>query len=267
MFAKVFSQIFDSSIAEDYNCRRMFMDLLVLADSDGVVDMTQEAISRRTNVPIEEVTKYIEQLCEADPLSRSKVEQGRRIVMIDPNRTWGWQVVNYHHYRKIRDEEARRSYFRSAKRKQRKAERSVKDTAVDSGGRCQTVPSASSSKSSCTKIEAEEFCLSLGLPKSDGEAMFLHWQEKGWSKVKDWRLTIRKWKSFGYLPSQKQGKNGSSTKSRNLSFEDRKKRKGELQEELNAWSRSAPKDKDGKAVYTEKEKVEREAMYKEMDNL
>ena len=109
--------------------------------------------------------------------------------------------------------------------------------------------------------------MSIGLPKSDGEAMFLHWQEKGWSKVKDWRLTIRKWKSFGYLPSQKQGKNGSSTKSRNLSFEDRKKRKGELQEELNAWSRSAPKDKDGKAVYTEKEKVEREAMYKEMDNL
>ena len=45
MFAKVFGQIFDSSIAEDYNCRRMFMDLLVLADSTGAVDMTPEAIS------------------------------------------------------------------------------------------------------------------------------------------------------------------------------------------------------------------------------
>lgn len=40
--------------------------------------------------------------------------------------------------------------------------------------------------------------------------MFLHWEEKGWAKVKDWRLTIRKWKSFGYLPSQKQRKSDQS---------------------------------------------------------
>lgn len=212
MFAKVFGQIFDSSIAGDYNCRRMFMDLLVLADSDGVVDMTHDAIARRTNVPLEEVEKYIEQLQQPDPLSRSKLEQGKRIIPIDSERGWGWQIVNYHHYRKIRDEEARRSYFRDAKRKQRRKgeKKSVKDNPVDNGGRCQTVPSASTSKSAsfCTQTEVEEFCESLGLPRSDGEAMFLHWQEKGPAKIKDWKMTIRKWKSFGYLPSQK-GKNGT----------------------------------------------------------
>lgn len=203
MFAKVFGQIFDSSIAEDYNCRRMFIDLLVLADSDGVVDMTQEAISRRTNVPIEQVCKYIDQLQQPDLLSRSKKENGRRLIAIDPERGWGWQVVNYRHYRQIRDEEARRSYFRDAKRKQRK--KSVKDLMVDTGGDCQIVPSASASKSAsaCTQKEVEDFCESLSLPRSDGEAMFLHWQEKGPAKVKDWKATIRKWKSFGYLPSQK----------------------------------------------------------------
>lgn len=61
------------------------------------------------------------------------------------------------------------------------------------------------SKGRCTQAEAEEFCESIGLPRSDGQAMFLHWQEKGWSKIKDWKLTIRKWHSFGYLPSQKNG--------------------------------------------------------------
>lgn len=211
VFAKVFGQIFDSSIADDYNCRRMFMDLLVLADSDGVVDMTHDAISRRTNVPIEQVEKYIAQLQQPDPLSRSKLEQGKRIIPIDSERGWGWQIVNYHHYRKIRDEEARRSYFRNAKQKQRRKEKKrVKDNPVDKGGRCQTVPSASSSKSAsaCTQKEVEDFCESLGLPRSDGEAMFLHWQEKGPAKVKDWKMTIRKWKSFGYLPSQK-GRNGT----------------------------------------------------------
>ncbi len=119
MFAKVFGQIFDSSIAEDYNCRRMFMDLLVLADPTGAVDMTHEAISRRTNVPIEEVAKYINQLCEPDAKSRSRLEEGKRLVPLDKNRDWGWQIVNYQHYRRLKDEEARRSYFREAQRKSR----------------------------------------------------------------------------------------------------------------------------------------------------
>lgn len=205
MFAKVFGQIFDSSIAEDYNCRRMFMDLLVLADSDGVVDMTHEAISRRTNVPIEEVQKYITELGQPDTTSRSKLHEGRRIVTIDSQRGWGWQIVNYAHYRKIRDEESRRSYFRDAKRKQRKTYKSQRRN-VDTNGQVLTPSSAStsSSRSACTQKEAEDFCESIGLPRSDGEAMFLHWEEKGWAKVKDWQLTIKKWKSFGYMPSQKQ---------------------------------------------------------------
>jgi hypothetical protein len=119
MFAKVFGQIFDSSIAEDYNCRRMFMDLLVLADPTGAVDMTHEAISRRTNVPESEVRKYIGQLCQPDSKSRSKMEDGKRLVPLDKNRDWGWQIVNYQHYRRLKDEEARRSYFRDAQRKAR----------------------------------------------------------------------------------------------------------------------------------------------------
>jgi len=120
MFAKVFEQIYDSSIAEDYNCRRMFMDLLVLSDPTGCVDMTMEAISRRTNVPFVEVAKYVTQLCEPDPQSRSKLEEGKRLVPLDKNRDWGWKIVNYQHYRKLKDEEARRSYFRTAQREYRK---------------------------------------------------------------------------------------------------------------------------------------------------
>jgi len=120
MFAKVFEQIYDSSIAEDYNCRRMFMDLLVLSDPTGCVDMTLEAIARRTNVPFAEVVKYVTQLCEADPKSRSKLEEGKRLVPLDKNRDWGWKIVNYQHYRKLKDEEARRSYFRTAQRDYRR---------------------------------------------------------------------------------------------------------------------------------------------------
>lgn len=132
MFAKVFEQIFDSSIAEDYTVRHCFMDLLALADPDGVVDMTHDAIARRTNVPIEIVRRCVTELSKPDHASRSKKNDGRRIVPIDSHREWGWRVVNYQHYRKLRDEEGRRSYFRNYMRKRRKGERkpgtqSVKD--------------------------------------------------------------------------------------------------------------------------------------------
>ena len=56
--------------------------------------------------------------------------------------------------------------------------------------------------------EVAGYCKSIGLPESDGIAMHLHWEEKGWGKVKNWKLTIQKWKAFGYLPSQKQQKHG-----------------------------------------------------------
>lgn len=159
MFAKVFGQIFDSSIAEDYTVRHMFIDLLILADSDGAVDMTHEAISRRTNVPIETVKRCMDELSQPDPASRSPIHEGKRIVPLDSHRGWGWQIVNYRHYRQIRDEEVRRSYFRDQKRKQRKKERrtsSVQDKKVDKGGHCQTVSSASSSTSSSLVPTAEQ---------------------------------------------------------------------------------------------------------------
>jgi len=119
VFAKIFSQIFDSSISSDYIVRHTFMDLLVLADRDGVVDMTTDAIARRTNVPEEMIVHAIAKLAAPDAQSRSPEEDGCRLVPIDSRRSWGWQLVNYEHYRNLRDEEARRAYFRDAKREQR----------------------------------------------------------------------------------------------------------------------------------------------------
>ena len=126
MFCKVFQQIFDSSIAVNCRTRHVFMDLLVLADSDGVVDMTVDAISRRTNVPMEEVETAIHELSEPDEASRTPDEDGRRLLPIDERRKWGWQIVNYAKYRAIRDEQARREYWRSYKKTERESKRSKK---------------------------------------------------------------------------------------------------------------------------------------------
>lgn len=120
MYAKVFAQIFESTIAEDYVARHIFMDLLVLADEDGVIDKTPEAIARITNVPLDAVLHGIKFLSNPDTKSRTRVEDGRRLVLIDQDRDWGWRIVNYLKYREMRDEEARRIANRSYKREQRK---------------------------------------------------------------------------------------------------------------------------------------------------
>ena len=95
MFGKIFTQIFDSSLADDPPTRWVFMDLLVLADQNGVVDMTREAIARRTNVPLKTVTKAVEQLEAGDTRSRSSEFNGARIKRLDDHRDWGWVIVNY----------------------------------------------------------------------------------------------------------------------------------------------------------------------------
>src|SRR6266446_4507617 len=171
MFAKVFEQIFDSSIAEDYNCRRMFMDLLVLADSDGAIDMTPEAIARRTNVPVEEVVKYVKELCQPDTKSRSKLEEGKRLIPLDSKRDWGWKIVNYVHYRKIRDEAARREYFRNKQREhRRKVKKAVKDKVLTELNECEQVltPASPSSSNSVRNRKPSSLDELLGYAKEQG---------------------------------------------------------------------------------------------------
>ena len=75
------------------------------------------------------------ELLKPDPVSRSKQADGRRIVPLDSHRDWGWIIVNYQHYRGLMDEEARKSYFRDAKKRQReKVDKSSGSRKVRSAG-------------------------------------------------------------------------------------------------------------------------------------
>jgi hypothetical protein len=119
MFTKIFSRIFDSSIAEDPHIRHMFMDLLVLADQDGIVDMTPGAIAARTRLPKDDVQRWIEALEAPDPESRSPEEDGRRLIKLDPSRPWGWRIVNFRRYR----ESASREMLRMSEANRKRAAR------------------------------------------------------------------------------------------------------------------------------------------------
>lgn len=100
-FARVFLKILDSSIAENYRARHLFEDFFKLADwKTGIVDATRETISRRLNIPIDELNELIEVLESPDPKSRNANGDGRRLARLDPNRDWGWKIVNWEDYNK-----------------------------------------------------------------------------------------------------------------------------------------------------------------------
>jgi len=121
MFGKVFTQMFDGTLATKgpWQAIVTFQQLICLADKDGSVDMTPEAISRRTTIPLDIIKVGITALEQPDPESRTPDEGGRRIVRLNEHRDWGWKLVNYEKYAGIRNNEGRREYMKQYQRARR----------------------------------------------------------------------------------------------------------------------------------------------------
>lgn len=101
LYARVFLQILDSSIAEDFTARHVFEDFLKLSE-DGIVDMTRQALSRRINCPMSVLNACILKLESPDPASRDQEYEGRRLERLDDHRDWGWRILNWEKYEELR---------------------------------------------------------------------------------------------------------------------------------------------------------------------
>jgi hypothetical protein len=134
MFAKVFNQIFDSSIRQRPDTRYTFIDLLILADRHGIVDMTQEAIAARTNRPLRVIKETILELEGPDPRSRTPDFGGARIKRLDDHRDWGWFIINYEKFRMIASDEQRREKTKERTRKWRERKAVTQRNAVVTHG-------------------------------------------------------------------------------------------------------------------------------------
>jgi hypothetical protein len=115
----MFKSIFDGSLYGQFEPTVVFMAMLVIAEREGIVDMTRQAIAARCGFPLEIVERGISELEKPDPQSRTPDEDGRRIIRLEDTRDWGWRITNYEKYEKIRSAEERREYFRLKKREQR----------------------------------------------------------------------------------------------------------------------------------------------------
>ena len=120
MYGKIFTSIYDGSLAcGNWKALITFQQLIILADQDGVIDMTAIAIHRRTTIPLEIIEEGITELLKPDDHSRNKADEGRRIVLLDEDRGWGWVIVNYEYYKNLATAAERREQNKQAQQRSR----------------------------------------------------------------------------------------------------------------------------------------------------
>lgn len=108
MYGKIFDTMYDGTLRADWQAMITLQQLIVLADQDGIIDMTIFSLHGRTGIPLDLLQHGIDYLSKPDPYSRSSTLEGRRITLLDPERNWGWEIVNYKHYRDLATREDKR---------------------------------------------------------------------------------------------------------------------------------------------------------------
>lgn len=220
MYGKIFESIYDGTLAEDWRALVTFQQMIILSDSDGIIDMTPTAISRRTGIPIEHIKAGIEILESEDKFSRTPDEDGRRILRIDPERPWGWQLVNHEKYRSMRSSEDRKEYMRNYMRERREGEKNKENqesckheklTKANSKQGLARLANESASVSTSvlnkkskkfqkpTLAEIREYCEQINATINPVK-FFNHYESNGWkvgkNPMKDWKAAVRNWNTM-----------------------------------------------------------------------
>lgn len=127
MYGKIFDTIYNGTLYGHWEAMVTMQQLIVLADADGIVDMTPMAISARTSIPRDIIDKGLEILGSPDKYTRTPGSDGRRIELIDEHRPWGWILVNYEKYKTMVDADTVRAQTRERVRKYRENKKKSKD--------------------------------------------------------------------------------------------------------------------------------------------
>jgi hypothetical protein len=241
-YSKLYSSIVHSSLwTEPDHIRILFITLFAIADREGYVYGSRKGLLRLANVDMDQCDEHdpFEALMAPDPdssdLLRNPENEGRRIEEVPG----GFRILNFLYYRGLRNEDDRREQNKEAQRRHRSkqksadvshgqqmSEKSAKvshaqpasaklshdkpiseaeaDTEAEEEEDKEEEENARKRAHPISQKEVEDFCASIGLATSDGEAMWLLWQSQGYGKTKDWKAKIRQWKIQGYHPSQKQ---------------------------------------------------------------
>ena len=210
MYGKIFESMYEGSLYGHFEAIVTFQALIVFADEHGVVDMTPQALAGHTSYPLDLVEKGLAELAEPDPISRSKLEDGRRIIPLDPTRTWGWIIVNYGHYcqmtsRKERAEYQKQYYKTVTKPKRSSVNKSQQDSTdsshididIDIDKNKKDKKPARFKPPTLDEVINFMFCIDQRNAADESEKFMDYYTSNGWkvgkNKMKDWQATARNW--------------------------------------------------------------------------
>lgn len=186
--------------------RGLYMDLLCYCWREGWIPSDESAIAQLCNCHDLAIIEPCLSLFDSHPEDEKKLIHKR----LDSERK---KQLVHSNERSTTGKKGAEARWGKGKRAHGSA---IKQPLAKNGSSSSSSPSTSvvtilkNSKGKCTMDEAESFAVEIGLPKSDGEATFHKWEGSGWvngkNPVRDWKATMRSWKTAGYMPSQKQSK-------------------------------------------------------------
>lgn len=240
LYSRVFLQILDSSIAEDFTVRHVFEDFLKLCDhKSGVVDMTRQALSRRLNVPMETLNHAIGVLESPDTASRDMAYDGRRIERLDQHRDWGWKILNWDKYESVRTKAD--VYLRVSRHREKVSEESGK----------------------FKKPSLEEVKLHFsksGLPMDEAESFFNYYESNGWhvgkNPMKNWHAAAANWKRHYEQRRYEHSSQPSGGRSASVDAMIKDKELTRVEERIKVIRGQASIDAFGTRKYEEKQRQE-----------
>lgn len=117
MYAKLFPELYTGSmVGAGCVVFAVWPYALANCDAEGYVELNPKLLAMVLGASVQEIEQAITFLMRPDPDSRSKTEDGRRVVK---EGQFLYRIVNYAKYREIRDKQDRREYQREWDRENR----------------------------------------------------------------------------------------------------------------------------------------------------
>jgi hypothetical protein len=157
---------------------------------DSQVELNPVYLAPLLGMPTDRVQAAINYLCQPDPKSRTKIEEGRRLVR---EGEYAYRVPTHTQYRRCRDERDRREYMREYQRK-RRASRSPHPNGSTPSAKPQSHRYGTYEHVTLTDAQFQQLTTELGEAERD------HWIQKvddyceqTGKRYKNYMVTINKW--------------------------------------------------------------------------
>jgi len=212
MYAKLFPELYTGSmVGAGCVVFAIWPYALANCDAEGYVELNPKLLAMVLGASVQEIEQAIDFLMRPDPDSRSKAEDGCRIVK---EGQFLYRLVNYEKYRAIRDKQDRREYQREWDRQNRPSghKRVGSPTRSDTVRHSPTGPTQAEAeaevKRECrekrkrfsppTIPEVAAFAREKGCPGFNAEGFVEHyavadWHDTAGRPVKNWKQRVLTW--------------------------------------------------------------------------